>query len=395
MKVAIVSDYPAAGDRPSGGVESVVARLATAMARRDGVEVRVISFERGLDTARDEEVDGVRVRRLPATARFGNLTLGRQERRETARALRAIAPDVAHVHWLGPPALGAAESGIPWVATAHGMQVAEGTTLPGLVNRVRARAYATMERMSLRELRHLIVISPYVLDYFGERLAGVRTHAVENPVADEFFAASGPGDPRTIVWTGRLIPRKDVETLLDAAGRLAADGCEFRLRIAGAADDPAYETELRNRARRHNVGACVEFLGALDAPRIAGELAGAGVLAMSSRQETAPVSVMEAMAVGRPVVATDAGGTRWIVRDGVTGTVVPVGDGDRLAAGLRAYLDEPSRARAHGEAGRKVARERFRLEAVVDRTLEVYEEVVAGAADAGTEKPLDRDRVIA
>jgi glycosyltransferase involved in cell wall biosynthesis len=365
------------------------------MARRDGVEVHAITFDGAVRRPREEELQGVRVHRFPRAARFGNVTLGWYERRVTARALRAVAPDVAHVHWLGPPALGAADSGVPWVATAHGMQRAEGKMLPGLVNRVRAGAYAAMEHKSLRALEHLIVISPYVLEYFGDRLAGVRTHAIENPVADEFFDVRGPGDPRTILFTGRLIPRKDVETLLDAVGRLAAEGCEFRLRIAGAADDPSYEAELKRRALGHNVAACVDFLGPLEPAAIARELSRAGVLAMSSRQETAPVSVMEGMAASLPVVATDAGGTRWIVADGVSGSLVPVGDDARLAAALRAYLDDPARARLHGAAGRGIAQSRFRLDTVVDRTLGVYRDVIAGGRPSPTENPLDRDRVIA
>jgi glycosyltransferase involved in cell wall biosynthesis len=394
MKVAFVSDFPETADRPVAGVESVVVRLSSAMARRGDVEVHAITFDGALGEARTDDVAGVRVHRFPR-AMLGNVTFGWHERRVTARALRDLAPDVAHVHWLGPPALGAADSGVPWVATAHGMQEAEGKTLPGLLNRVRAGAYAAMERMSLRELRHLIVISPYVLDYFGDRLRGVRTYAIENPVADEFFDVRGPGDPRTILFTGRLIPRKDVETLLDAAGRLAAEGREFRLRIAGAADDPAYEAELRRRALGHNVAACVDFLGPLGPAAIAGELARAGVLAMPSRQETAPVSVMEAMAAGLPVVATDAGGTRWIVEGGVSGTLVPIGDDASLADALRGYLDDPIRARAHGAAGRRIAQSRFRLDTVVDRTLGAYRGVIDAARAPETEKPLDRDRVIA
>jgi glycosyltransferase involved in cell wall biosynthesis len=364
------------------------------MARRDGVEVHAITLDGALREPRVDVLEGVRVHRFPRSA-LGNVTLGWHERRVTARALRDLAPDIVHVHWLGPPALAAADSGVPWVATAHGMQEAEGKTLPGLVNRVRAGAYTAMERMSLRELRHLIVISPYVLDYFGDRLRSVRTYAIENPVADEFFDVRGPGDARTILFTGRLIPRKDVETLLDAAGRLAAEGREFRLRIAGAADDPAYEAELKRHALGHNVAACVDFLGALGPAAIARELSAAGVLAMSSRQETAPVSVMEAMAAGLPVVATDAGGTRWIVENGVSGKLVPVGDDARLAEALRGYLDDPTRARAHGAAGRRIAHARFRLEAVVDRTLGAYRDVIHAAHAPETEKPLDRDRVIA
>ena len=95
------------------------------------------------------------------------------------------------------------------------------------------------------------------------------------------------------------------------------------------------------------------------------------------------------------MVATDAGGTRWIVEDGVSGKLVPVGDDARLAEALRGYLDDPIRARAHGAAGRRIAQARFRLDAVVDRTLGAYHDVIDAARAPETEKPLDRDRVIA
>jgi glycosyltransferase involved in cell wall biosynthesis len=119
------------------------------------------------------------------------------------------------------------------------------------------------------------------------------------------------------------------------------------------------------------------------------------MLVMASRQETAPVSVMEAMAAGLPVVATDVGGTRWLVEDESSGRLVPVGDDVRLADALRRYLEDPSAAREHGRAARGIAERRFRVDTVVDRTLEVYSRVAAAARASGAENPLDRDRVIA
>lgn len=378
MRVAFVSEYPASPDRVVGGVQAVVRQLATEMAGRDGFDVHAVSFDRDLQGARTDTMEGVRVHRFPATPRLGNLTMGRAERRTTARALREIAPDVAHAHVLGPPALGAAESGVPWLATAHGMQEAEGRTLRGPANRVRALTHVRMERRSLRALRHLIVISPYVLEYFGGRLDGIVTHAIENPVEERFFGASPPGDPRVILFSGRLIPRKDVETLLEAAGRLARDGVEFRLRLAGDADDPVYRRDLEHRARAAGVAERTAFLGSLPPVELVRELEGAGVYVQSSRQETASLSVMEAMAAGLPVVATDVGGTRHLVEDGRSGRLVPPADPASLAGALAEYLHAPDSAIRAGRAGREIAERRFRARAVVDRTVEVYEELLAG-----------------
>jgi glycosyltransferase involved in cell wall biosynthesis len=113
------------------------------------------------------------------------------------------------------------------------------------------------------------------------------------------------------------------------------------------------------------------------ARELARELARSSVFVLPSRQETASVAIMEAMAAGLPVVATDVGGTRHLVEDGASGALVPAGDRARLAAALRGYLRDPERAAAHGRRGREIAEERFRIGRAARRTVEVYERVIA------------------
>ena len=88
-----------------------------------------------------------------------------------------------------------------------------------------------------------------------------------------------------------------------------------------------------------------------------------------------PLVALEAMAHGKPVVATPVGGTGEVVVDGVTGTLVPVRDPQRLASALQALIADPGRARAFGEAGRDRVRERFSAAATVGRLLAIYDEL--------------------
>ena len=113
MRIAFVAEYPATPERVVGGVQAVVRRLAGAMARRGDLDVHVVSCQLDVDRPHTEVLEGIRVHRLPAPRRFGNVTLGWGERRATARALRELAPDVAHAHVLGPPTLGTAAAGWP------------------------------------------------------------------------------------------------------------------------------------------------------------------------------------------------------------------------------------------------------------------------------------------
>jgi glycosyltransferase involved in cell wall biosynthesis len=382
MRIAFVAEYPATPERVIGGVQAVVRRLAGAMARRDDLEVHVVSCQLDVKRAHTEVLEGIQVHRLPAPRHFGNVTLGWGERNATARALRELSPDVAHAHVLGPPTLGTAAAGVPWVATAHGIQGAYRRRLAGGLNRVRGWSYAKMEQMSLKVVERLIVISPYVLEYFGERLRGIRVDRIENPVDDSFFAIQDPGDPGTILYSGRLVPLKDPQTLLAAAAILAAEGRDFELRLAGLADDPAYAAQLERHAAEKGIGERVIFLGSLSPLELAAEMTRAGIFVLPSRQETASVAIMEAMAAGRPVVATDVGGNRYLVEDGVSGRLVPVGKPGALATALAELLADPQAARRQGAAGRRVAADRFRTESVVERTLEVYRDVAVGGGRA-------------
>jgi glycosyltransferase involved in cell wall biosynthesis len=391
MKVAIVAEYPARPDCVVGGVQAAVRRLAVEMARRPGVEVHAVSFELGRREAIVEMMEGVHVHRFPMPRRFGNVTLGWIERRETAAALKRIEPDVIHAHVLGAATLGTADAGIPWVATAHGIQALQGKLLPGRINRIRAWAYETMERMSLKRVRHLIVISPYVLETFANSLNGRATYAIENPVDDLFFRIAPGGDVRTILVSGRIIPRKDPVTLLEALAPLVRKGERFTVRFAGPADDAAYLDSLVRRGRELNLEGRLHFLGSLSPRELADEMERCGLVVLPSIEETAPLAVMEAMAAARPVIATDAGGNRHLLEQGKSGWIVPVRDPVALSRAIEEVWGNPERASRAGSLARETALSRFHVEAIVSRTLEVYERVRSDWTLARHEKSLDRE----
>jgi glycosyltransferase involved in cell wall biosynthesis len=105
---------------------------------------------------------------------------------------------------------------------------------------------------------------------------------------------------------------------------------------------------------------------------------------LASYREGIPRSAIEASAMARPVVATDIRGSREVVAPGVTGTLVPARNADALAGAIRTLLGDPDARAAMGAAGRRRAEERFDENAVVDRTLRVYERLLR---ERGIEPP--------
>ena len=136
--------------------------------------------------------------------------------------------------------------------------------------------------------------------------------------------------------------------------------------VGDGPDRPEVEAEIRAL----EISDAVELAGyARDVPDL---LAAADVFVLSSRSEGAPFSILEAMAAGLPVVATDVGGVGELVADGETGLLVPAGDPARLAEALRSLLADAALRRRLGAAGLARARERFDLRALRDPHLDLY-----------------------
>ena len=207
----------------------------------------------------------------------------------------------------------------------------------------------------------------------GERRIGIarrtcaadRTVVIPNAVA-EAPAAALRGEPPVVVSVGRLKQPKDFSTLARALAQLDVP---YRALVAGDGPDrPALEAEVAA------LGVRLGLPGERD--DIPGLLASADVFVLSSRSEGMPLSILEAMAAGLPVVASAVGGVPELVLDGETGLLVPPGDPAALAAGLRRLLEDPARRR-RGVAGRERAQREFGLERFRREHVELYERLLA------------------
>jgi glycosyltransferase involved in cell wall biosynthesis len=157
----------------------------------------------------------------------------------------------------------------------------------------------------------------------------------------------GVGTGALVVVPARLHPQKALPVLVAAATRVHATRPEVLFAIAG--EGPA-EAEVRAAIAAAGAGGFVRLLGFRhDLPDL---LAAADVVALSSTWEGSPLSVQEAMALARPVVATDVGGLPDLIADGTTGRLVAPGEPAALAGALLAVLADPRAAATMGQAAR-------------------------------------------
>jgi len=294
------------------------------------------------------------------------------------QVLRRIAPDVVHAQGMGIYAGAATHSDYPHVVTAHGIFSREAEFARGLASRARGVLDSAFERYSVSRIKNLIAISPYVEEELL-RIGGFGGQAVriENPVADDYFQVESDGQQATILHAGRVIPRKDLLTLLRALVHVRDELPEVQLRVAGETESaPDYVRTCREFVQRSKLDTSVTFLGALTMAEMVQEYAQCAVLALSSRQETAPVVIAEAMAAARPVVATRVCGVPSMVEDGATGLLVEQGDAGKMARALVRILSSPQLCLRLGRRGREMAELRFRARVVAGSTREVYRQLV-------------------
>ncbi len=184
--------------------------------------------------------------------------------------------------------------------------------------------------------------------------------------------------PRHIMMIACLREEKRIDVLVRSMPRILERHPDARLTLAG---DGTCREALTTLVRELGVGERVTFLGHRD--DVPALLQDADVFVLPSRSEAFPNSIMEAMAAGVPVVASDVGGIPELVRDQVTGRLVPPGNVDALSNALLTLLGNPQQVEEFGRAGRRVIEQTYSFDRMVEQFQTLYDaELSARTADA-------------
>lgn len=310
---------------------------------------------------------------------FPVFALGRQPGFRPALALgiadlaRRHKVDVLHCHHYTPFVYGALAArlcpGLRVVYTEHG-RVADAPP-----SRKRRLANVVLSRLS----GQFFAVSQELREHMlREGFPGGRVQVIYNgidvgplPTAGERAAARrilGVPEGALVIGTvARLDPVKDLSTLIEAFAALSREHMEAHLVLIGEGPE---RSRLERIAGEAGVLRRAHFTGVRnDARRL---LSAFDIYANTSLTEGVSVTILEAMAAGRSVIATEAGGTPEVVADGETGVLVPIGDPERLVESLRVLASESARRDELGQNGRDRVSRCFSLDQMVDSYLRVY-----------------------
>lgn len=300
------------------------------------------------------------------------------------RLMRTERPQIVHTHTAKAGFLGrlaARLAGVPIVVHTY-----HGHVLHGYYGPLKAHLLRRMEWALARLTDGIIAVSEQVkADLVAYGVAGpdkIRVIPLGFDLEPFLSSASHRGalqremglgnGTRLVGIVGRVFPIKNHRLFLDAAAQVAAADRHARFVVVG---DGTLRPEMEAHARQLGIAEKVVFTGwRRDLPLIYPDL---DVLVVSSKNEGTPVSAIEAMASGRPVVATRVGGLPDLIDDGRTGCLVPSEDAPALAAAILRVLGDPDGARRMGEAAQELVRERYRAERLVRDLEGFYVELLA------------------
>jgi glycosyltransferase involved in cell wall biosynthesis len=201
---------------------------------------------------------------------------------------------------------------------------------------------------------------------------GVDSHRFQ-PAGQSHRRSLGLDGKRVVLGVGRFVPIKNMALLIDAFAAAAAVDSLAHLILIGEGPEHA---SLLALVDRHGIGSRVTFAGYVAQDDLAPYYRSADVFVLSSDFDNSPNVVLEAMACGLPVVATDVGGVKeYVSPEG--GELVPKRDVDALAAAVLRWLEDPQRRQTAGAFNRRRVVDAFSWRASAQRLLEIYESVIA------------------
>jgi glycosyltransferase involved in cell wall biosynthesis len=338
----------------------------------------------GSRLAQDHDVRFLNVAHA-GTPEGGHVTLGNLRRtfRDALAVWRqARGCDIVHIHSALAPtvtvlraallAVGGRARGCAVVVHAHGGNIQSWLTTP--LRRL-------LLRLAMLPAHRVVAVWTAGEQALRRVLPEGRVLLIDNGVPVEGRPQQeGDHEPPRILYVGLLTPRKGVLDLLAASRLLRERGVDHETWLLGGTPDegPAAEAEVRA-----GLDGSARLLGTRAPGEMPAEFAAADLFCLPSWWEAMPLSVLEAMAAGLPVVATDVGDVGRAVADGVTGHVVPVRDPEKLADALEPLLADQELRRRMGKAGRERVVEMFSSEVTAAAVSDLYDQLVPTARRRG------------
>lgn len=304
--------------------------------------------------------------------------------------MRRLRPHIVHTHTAKAGAVGRLAARLAHVPVV--VHTFHGHVLSGYFSPATTAVYRGIERQLARHTDRLLAVTPRVADELVALGVGARSQYRVLPIGLDLAplvasarhrgalrAELGVGDVPLVGIVARLAPIKAHDVFLAVAARVRQTLPAARFLVVG---DGEQRLALEQQATALGLADAVRFLGwRADIDRLYADL---DVVVLTSRNEGSPVALIEAMAAGVPVVATDVGGVADVVEHGATGLLAPVDDAAGLAGHVLRLLAAPDERRVFGDRGRAAVVATYGADRLVTDIEALYEDLIGGNTKPAT-----------
>jgi L-malate glycosyltransferase len=360
-----------------GGARNLATQAAAI--HRSGVSIVAITTDREIvETTTIRLAEGFDVVVVPARLNGYGRDLHRRERRALARSLDQAKADLVHAHWTYEYALAA-------LATGHRPVVVGMRDWAPAILRFNPHPYNVarvgMQALAVRRADAVMVNSPYL--QAKAALLGRRATVIPNGVAEDRFRAgdlAGGASYRILAVNNGFEGRKNGPNLLRAFSMIKRSLPDAELQLVGSGYEP--QGRAARWATMQQLADGVAFLGRQPAAEVDRLMDAATLLIHPSLEESFGMVLVEAMARGTPVLGGKASGAvPWVLGEGRYGALCDVTSPEDIANVAVSLLEEPPGLHELAEAGRQHAWRTFRVGAIADQLVRLYQSVLAGTEE--------------
>lgn len=345
-----------------------------------------------------EFIDGVEVRRVPvirqrqdycSTFEMGTFVLSGMW--QSVIQVPEFKPDIVHIFFGIPDGpvgwLLKRVYSLPYIISLRGADVPSDEVK-------RFASHYKLLRPLVRELWHdadaLVAVSNGLREYAYETTPNLPIEVIPNAIELSVFRPPRQrpaSETVQLLFVGRFNAFKNVEMLFDVIDKLLAMAIDnIELQLVG---DGAQRSNLERLTVERNLTRYVRFTGWVDRAELVDIYRRADLFVTATTWEGMPNTVLEAMACGLPVVATNASGLRELVRDGVNGHLIDINDAQTFTERLADLIDNPYERQRMGKESRKIAEQEFAWEYIAEQYVTIYRRVLGESQPAETQETVE------
>jgi glycosyltransferase involved in cell wall biosynthesis len=382
FKIVIGSIFPFNESIICGGVEAVTNNLIKYFQKNDLIEWHVVSCNKNISHSFSEKRNKINFHWIRTNGRLNVIKAITINAWKVNRIYNKINPDLIHAQAASEYSVGA-KKGIPLILTIHGLEIYNSDMdkidlFKGPLGLYRREICKLINNISIKNASIIISIAgKYINKTLSDKIKNKKVVNIYNPINHDYFKINNSNNKKyKILCVGKLRESKNQNDIIESFSLIEKYIKNATLEFAGDGLNSSYGDKIKRTVNKYGLEKKIIFYGNLNETELIKLYMEASVIVSFSIQETAPMAILQAMAAGRPIIASEVGGIPYIVKNGKTGLLVKSKDIKSLADTILLLAKDKKLRKKLSNNARKYAKLNFDGKLIANNTIELYKHIL-------------------